>query len=122
MTHFKDRAAMIRTLQMTINESQLLSDEIEHHMSIDREYPDYDEICALMDTYQWSEDNMSMALRTQCRLALINLKYYKEMTRADLDAILYVSKGTKWEFMMNGVPYESADHSWEDMMNVEYVI
>ena len=99
-----------------------LRGEIEHQMSVDREYP-YDECCALLDaldcaeTFARNDDPQTRInakrIAKEARKVLIKLGFYREVTKEEIDGTLW-HKGPLWSFTLDGKRYTSelTDEDW----------
>ena len=96
------------------NAAAELLGEIEHQMSVDRDYP-YDEVCAVLDTEDRAETNDNRKLENQCRKMLVAIGFYRPMSQEEIDNT-FVSSGTRWHFKMNGIAFttDNTADEWID--------
>jgi len=106
------REEMIQVILRSRNREFL--DEITHQMSVEREYA-YDEVAAAFDTEDraetWVGDGHARArfLLKAARLALIDIGFYRQMSRDEIENT-YTSNGrSPWAFKMDGIAYTHDD-------------
>lgn len=88
-----------------LNSSPYLLIEIEHHMNIDREEWDgepYDEVSALLDTLDQSEQNNGTILLKEARRVLILIGFYREMPPEEISSTITSSGRKPYAFKMHG--------------------
>lgn len=129
MNHLTERSKMIDYIK-TVNNERFQS-EIRHYMGVEeREYP-YDEVCALLDHEERTEQNIHdgkrdlerselLRLRRDLQIAravLIRLGFYRPLT--DEEKTMEVCSGRKkwWNFDMNGVAY-TTDFTTSDWFDI----
>jgi len=104
-----NRKQMIETIRQF--PSIILRGEIDHQMSIDREYA-YDEVCALLDTADLAPNRGDRKLLNACRDCLIAIGFYRPMSKGEIDST-WVNSGTRWAFKRNGAAYTADYHAFE---------
>jgi hypothetical protein len=94
--------------------SKAYIDEIAHQMGVDREYA-YDEVAAAFDTEDraetWVQEGHAEArsLLKVARQALIDIGFYRPMSRDEVENTYTSSGRSPWAFKISGIPYTNDD-------------